>query len=231
MTATTQLADRAAYLPAADALVCADLHFGRDEQSNVAFPLGELERIPERIGGLLDRFEPAEVVLAGDVLHAFDSVPEGAREALADVRERVADAGADLVPVEGNHDAMLESVLDEAPPREHRLDDGTVVCHGDEAPTLDADRYVVGHTHPAIVIEGDRRPCYLRGPAADRDATVLVLPAFNEIARGSVVNGARGADLATPLIDDLDGFRPAVRDPDADETLWFPPLGQFRDML
>jgi len=231
MDATPELADRAAYLPDADALVCADLHLGRDAESNVELPLGERDRIPARIEALLERFEPAELILAGDVLHAFDGVPEPARAALASIREGATEAGVELVLLAGNHDAMLEDVLDHSPPIEHRLADGTVVLHGDEPPAADADRYVIGHDHPAIVIEGQRRPCYLRGPAADRDATVLVLPAFNELTRGSTVNGARGDDLATPLVATLDRYRPAVRDVEAEETLWFPRLGEFRAML
>lgn len=231
MDAHARLADRAAYLPAADAVVCADLHLGRDDQSNVELPLGERDRIPARIEALLDRFAPAEVVLAGDVLHAFDSAPEPAIDALDSIHEVAAAGDADLVVLAGNHDAMLEDVLGTAPPAAYRLADDTLVLHGDRAPDASAPRYVIGHDHPAIVIEGQRRPCYLRGPAADRDATVLVLPAFNELARGSPVNGTRGRALASPLVDDVDRFAPAVRDPAAEETLWFPRLGEFRAML
>lgn len=279
-TAAFELADRAAYLPAADALVVADLHLGRDDASNVEFPLGERERLPDRIAALCDRFDPATVVLAGDVLHAFDSVADHAREAFERVASAVEEAGAAFVPVAGNHDTMLAEVAGTEPPEEYRLDDGTVVCHGDALPASDAPRYVVGHVHPAIVIEGERRPCYLFGPAAggsaavpggaapqdcaaaaddtaarngaagnddaagtsgapadddaaatDGDPAVLVLPAFNRLTRGSTVNGARGNDVDSPLVGDLDDYRPAIRDPDADETLWFPPLGQFRRLL
>lgn len=232
MAATADLADRAAYLPGSDALVCADLHLGKDETSAVEIPLGERERIPGRIATLLERFEPATLVLAGDVLHAFDAVPESAVEALDAIREAAAEAGAELVLVEGNHDAQLEAVAEEPIHRSHRLDDGTVVAHGDELPAAEppADRYVIGHAHPAIVIEGQRRPCYLHGPAVDRDADVLVLPAFNELTRGTVVDGRRSA-VDPPLVGDASRFRPAVRDPDADETLWFPRLASFGDML
>ena len=74
--------DRAAYLPAADALVCADLHVGRDETSDVAFRLGEHEDLVERFDALCRRYEPREVVVAGDLLHSFSGLPTGDRKSV-----------------------------------------------------------------------------------------------------------------------------------------------------
>jgi len=231
MAANAELADRSAYLPDADALVCADLHLGRDAESNVELPMAEAERVPSRIEALLDRFEPAELVLAGDTLHSFDELPSSVATSLSAIEDAAAAAAADLVYVAGNHDVLLPEVTELAVVDHHRLADGTVVVHGDELPAAGAERYLLGHEHPAIVIEGQRHPCYLEGPAADRDASVLVLPAFNRLTRGTVVNGSRGADLATPLVDDVERYRPAVLDETADEALWFPPLGQLRPHL
>jgi len=234
---TPELADRAAYFAGADALVCADLHLGRDAISNVEMPMGEGSRIPERVEGLLDRFDPDTVVVAGDVLHAFDSVPEGVADALAAVEDAVEDAGADLVLVAGNHDGMLDAIADCRVVDAYGVGNDTVVIHGDERPgdlesaPADADRYVIGHEHPAIVIEGQRHACYLDGPLADGDASVFVLPAFNRLARGTVLNGSRNGDPASPLLSEIRRFRPAVRDPEADETLWFPPFSELQALL
>ncbi|MFC7045159.1 metallophosphoesterase [Halobacteriaceae archaeon GCM10025711] len=223
-----EYADRAVYLPAADALVLADLHVGRDAASNVELPLGERADLTDRLRRLLDRFRPATVVVAGDLLHTFDGVPDGVAETVADVESIVADA-AGLVVTPGNHDAMLDAVTEADRVAEHRLGDGTVVLHGHEEPTVEADRYVVGHEHPAIVIEGTKRPCYLLGPDAYRGATVLVLPAFSRLARGTVVNGLRGRDVLSPLVADVDAFQPVVLS--GDEALTFPALGDLRSLL
>jgi putative SbcD/Mre11-related phosphoesterase len=240
MTTTPELADRAAYFPGADALVLADLHLGRDAKSNVALPMGEGGRLCERVEELLAAYDPATVVLAGDVLHAFDSVPEGVDEALSAIEDAVAAAGAELVHVAGNHDGMLDAVASASVTEAFDLGTGTVVLHGDEAPetlagddstVANANRYVVGHEHPAIVIEGQRHACYLEGPAPDGAASVFVLPAFNRLARGTVVNGARNGDAASPLLAELRRFRPAVLDPEAGETLWFPPLSDLQPLL
>lgn len=224
-----EVADRAVYLPDVETLVLADLHLGRDVTSPVDLSLGEREAIGGRLTSLLDRFDPAEVVFAGDVVHAFSHVPRGIRDAFSDLRDRVSAAGASLTVVRGNHDAMLEELTSSVP--EHRLHDGTVVCHGHEPPSSGGDRYVIGHDHPAIRIEGKRHPCYLFGESVYRGRHVLCLPAFNELARGTTVAGLSAFDGRSPLLAGIDAFRPIVHDPDADETFVFPPLESIRSYL
>ncbi len=224
-----EFADRSVYFPAADALVLADLHVGRDATSDVSLPLGERDDLTTRFDALLSRFSPSEVVFAGDVLHAFDRLPDEANDIFADLRNLADDANATFVAVRGNHDSMLDELTDARD--EHRLADGTLVCHGHAEPNATALRYVVGHDHPAIEIEGKRRPCYLWGPNTFRDSDVLVLPAFTRLASGAVINGMWGSDFQTPLVTSANSFRPIVRDDDADETYRFPALGEFREML
>lgn len=225
-------ARRAAYLQAADALVLADVHFGRAEDSNVQFPVDERSDVVERLDALLERFEPHTVVVAGDLLHAFGEFPPTVNDAVAAVERTVADAGAEFVLTPGNHDALVEKVFDGPITAEHRLPDGTVVCHGHELPEDGADRYVLGHDHPAIEIEGKRHPCFLYGRGVHRNADVLVLPAFTRLARGAAVNGMYGPDFMSPvLVRGVEEYRPIVHDADAGETLTFPPLGSFRDLL
>jgi len=212
--------DRAAYLPGADALVLADLHLGRGEDSSLELPI--TGRVPERVADLLDWCAPSTVVLAGDVVHSFAG-PSGAVEAAFDaVTDAVGTAGADLVVLSGNHDGALASLADAAPSR--RLADGTLVCHGHERPETMADRYVIGHDHPAVAIEGQRRPCYLFAEGGYRGADVLVLPAFTPLATGTLVNDIERYDASSPLLADVGSFHPVVRDDAAEETYVFPPL-------
>ncbi|PSP72960.1 metallophosphoesterase [Halobacteriales archaeon QS_3_64_16] len=110
--------------------------------------------------------------------------------------------------------------------------DGTiVVTHGHELPEMEAGTYVIGHDHPAIEIEGQRRPCYLYGPGAHEGADVLMLPAFTRLAGGVEINGLHARELQSPLLTDLGEFRPIVYDEESEEALWFPPLAEFRSML
>jgi putative SbcD/Mre11-related phosphoesterase len=227
--------DRAVYLERADALVLADTHLGRDESSNVQLRLGEDRDIVERVGALLERFEPAELVVAGDLLHSFSSVPRGVRESLRGLRAAADEADARTVVVPGNHDTMLAELWDGPTTAAYTLTDGArevCICHGHESPPeTDADLYVVGHDHPTIEIEGKRRPCYLHGRGCYRDADLLMLPSFTRLAAGAPVNGMGTNDFMSPLVTDADLLRPVVQDEPADETLAFPPLGRFREML
>jgi putative SbcD/Mre11-related phosphoesterase len=227
--------DRAVYLDRADALVLADTHLGRDESSNVQLRLGEDGDIVERVAALLDRYEPETLAVGGDLLHSFGSVPTGVRESLRDLREATREAGARMVVTPGNHDTMLAELWDGPTEDRVRFPDGdreTVVCHGHEPPAADdADLYVVGHDHPTIEIEGQRRACYLYGPDSYRGADVLMLPSFTRLAAGVAVNEMRTADFQSPLVTEAALLQPLVRDEAADETLTFPPLGRFRELL
>ncbi|MFB6354111.1 MAG: metallophosphoesterase [Halobacteriales archaeon] len=223
--------DRAVYLPDAGTLVAADLHLGRAEVSGVDAPVDQGPAIVDRLLALVERFDPTTVVLAGDVLDAFDRVPRAARHALGALRAGLDAADTDLVTLAGNHDTQLAALAGDSPARVHQLADGTVVCHGHERPATAGARYVVGHDHPVIDIEGRRRPCYLFGPEAYEGADVLGLPAFNRSLRGTAVNGWRDGDPLSPLLAEVSRYRPVVRDAEADETLVFPTLDAMRPFL
>ncbi|WP_336037120.1 metallophosphoesterase [Halobacterium yunchengense] len=220
--------ERSAYLPEADALVVADLHVGRDAASDVALPLGERDDLLARLRGALGEFAPSTVVVAGDLLHVHGSVPEGAEATVDELRAAVREAGADLRVVRGNHDAMLDAVGVDAEDAVE-LGDGTAVCHGHEDPPVDADRYVVGHEHPAVEIEGTRHPCFLHGPNQYEGADVLFLPAFTRLASGTLVNGLRRDESLSSMLADPTGFRPVVVSDG--EPLAFPALGDLRGLL
>ncbi|PSQ33212.1 metallophosphoesterase [Halobacteriales archaeon QS_9_70_65] len=201
--------DRAVYLPDADTLVCADLHVGRDAASNVEFRVGEHEDLRERFRALCDHYEPAETVVAGDLLHSFDRLPRGVVETVRALRAAAESVDCRLVVTPGNHDSMLGEVWDGPTPEEYRIDgaDGSVVAvHGHAPPTTDADWYVVGHD-------------------------LLMLPAFSRLPAGVEVNEMRAGDFRSPLIEAAGGLRPIVRDETADRTHEFPPLSEFRRLL
>ncbi len=213
--------------------------------------MGEREDLTDRLGALVERFDPAEVVLAGDVLHAFSTVPDGVETTLAALRGVTRRANADLVAVRGNHDGLLDGLFEPVSDA-YRLADGTLVVHGHESPPAPAPRYVVGHEHPTLEIDGQRRPVCLvgsdvvpadrhdgtgtvRGAEWDGDASgpadLVVVPAFSRLAAGVVCNGVSARDCQSPLVETVDRLRPAVFDPEGEETLWFPPLGEFRRLL
>lgn len=222
------VADRAAHFDDGT-LVLADLHLGRDSTSELELPLGERADVLDRLDALLDRFSPRRVVLAGDVLHSFGSVPTDVPGTLRRIDGRIRAADATPIVIAGNHDAMLGSLVDAPVRARMRLDDGTLVVHGHDVPPATAERYVIGHEHPSIAIEGERRPCALDCVDQYDGASVLVLPAFTRLAKGTTVNGMAAEAAMSPLLTDVDACRPIV--PTAEEALRFPPLGELRSLL
>jgi len=224
--------DRAVFVPAAETLVIADIHLGKAAASSVDAPIDDGADIRERLESVLAATEPSTVVVAGDLLHSFSRLPHSVERDLDRLLETVDAVGAKLVVTPGNHDTLLETVFDGETTLEYELADGeTVVCHGHDRPETTADRYIVGHDHPALSIEGRKRPCVLYGPNVYDGADVLVLPAFTRLAAGATINQMAGRDFQTPLVRTPDEFYSAVRDDSSGETLWFPPLEQLRKLL
>jgi metallophosphoesterase superfamily enzyme len=217
----------AVYLPAASTLVVADLHVGRAAASNVGLLLDEHADLRDRLAAAVGSTDPETVVFAGDLLHRFGAPQPRAVGTMRTLAGLVREAGARPVAVAGNHDGGLADVWPGPIHDTYRLDDGTVVCHGHEATDADATRYVCGHVHPALTVEGDKRDCFLWTSSGYRDRPTLVLPAFSTVAAGVRVERLSAVD--SPLVPALDPLRPGVV---ADgETLWFPPLADLRSHL
>ncbi len=222
--------DRAVYLPDPDALVCADLHVGKDAASNVELQVGEHEDLTARFEALCRRYVPAEVVVAGDLLHSFSHLPTEATRTVRALERIVDEHGARFVVTPGNHDSMLDELFTGTKPASHRLG-SVVVTHGHVPPECDADWYVIGHDHPTIEIEGRRHPCFLYGADQYDGSGVLMLPSFSRLPAGVVVNAMSASEFLSPLITDVGSLRPIVRDEDADRTHEFPPLDELRRFL
>lgn len=218
---------RAVHLPSASALVVADLHVGRARATGVGLLVDERTDLRERLLAAVEATDPETVVFAGDLLHRFEAPGAADVATLRTLAGAVRAVGVRTVAVAGNHDGGLDGAWPGPVRDAHRLPDGTVVCHGHEAPETPAERYVCGHVHPAIDVDGRKRDCFLRGRNQYRDRPVLVVPAFSAVAAGIRVADRDGVD--SPLVTDLDGVRPGVVD--GDETLWFPPLDDLRPHL
>lgn len=213
-----------------DTLVVADLHIGRGTGGELEFPVGSGSDMVERFRDLVQRHDPEVVVLAGDVLHSFQTVPRTVENTVDGLKATCHDAGARLVVTPGNHDTMLESVWDGPTKQAFRAGE-TLILHGHDAPEGDAPRYIVGHDHPTIEIEGQRRPCYLVGENQYCGGEVVMLPSFNKLNAGVRVNTMSAGEFQSPLVTDADRLAPVVWDERARETRDFPPLGEFRRML
>jgi len=225
---------RAVHLPAAATLVVADVHAGRAAATNAGVLLDERRDLLDRLAAAMTATDPETVVFAGDLLHRFGAPSERTVGTVRALAGAVRAAGAAPVAVAGNHDAGLGDAWPGSVHDAYRLPDDTLVCHGHEAPEADAKRYVCGHLHPAIEIEGRKRDCFLWNSAGYRDRPTLVVPAFSTFAAGLRIEHRERVD--SPLVADLDAVRPGVveapvKSDDDGETLWFPPLADLRPYL
>lgn len=230
MDEALQYTERAVFLSDADALVIADLHVGRDATSAVELPLGEQRLLKKRLDRLLDRFCPERVIIAGDLLDAFDHIPHGVRETLITLLDQIRDCGARPTILRGNHDGMLETIdLDVAISNAVQVED-TLVCHGHERQTIPStvDRVILGHEHPVIEIEGQRWPCILLGPTQDGTPQRIVLPAFNPLAPGTSIATHTDGESLSPLVGAIESYRPVVV---GESVHKFPPLKTLQTHL
>ena len=228
---------RALWMPDAATLVISDLHIGRDEASNVQLPLGERDDLLERIQTHLRELTPETVVVAGDIFHRFEGATSDNRRTLAALVDACSDVDATCIFVRGNHDTGLDSTYNTTVVDSYTVEGltaespKTVICHGHTEPTITAERYIIGHDHPAITIEGQRHPCFLSIPDSYQEANIIMLPAFSRLAAGVSINTASGNDFQSPLITRLEDARPTIYDEQAAESLSFPPLRSLRTML
>lgn len=221
-------------LPAARALVLADLHYGIEAEllrGGVWVPNRARERTA-RVVELLRRTGAERLLLMGDVKH---QVPHSSHQERRDIADLFAAttrlAQVEVVP--GNHDGMLDQFAPEAVvfhPSEGVVVGGVGLHHGHAWPSAEVmgcETVLMGHNHPALAFRDrlDRRhtePCWVRAPMlpseryATTPRTLVVLPAFGELA-GRTVNrepfGGLGpllrhglADLPRARIETLEGL-------------------------
>ncbi len=178
------LVERAAWLPASETLLVADLHLGKAQsfrRLGVPVPAGTTAAMLRRLDGLIERRMPRELIVLGDLLHGPLSQRGPAIDVLADWRARHAQVAVRMV--RGNHDASAG----DPPPacgievlNAPSIHAGLALCHEPDEPT--GCFRVAGHVHPVVRILGRidriRVACFWLRPDA------LILPAFGEFTGG-----------------------------------------------
>ncbi len=207
--------------------VVSDVHIGLAEtlyRQGLHFPLHEEETLLERFEAILDKFKPAVFVLDGDIFHAFDRVSRDVKETFSTILATLR-AGCEVVLVRGSHDVMLPAIAGGTVERYDR--GGYTVVHGDRD-VDDHGTLVIGHDHPAIEIDLARFSCFLYGESAVRGRDIIVMPAFNPLSPGVMINYARSRDFLSPILRrvDVGGLQPVV---EVDgEAVVLPPLAGIR---
>lgn len=175
-------ARRAVYLREEGVLAIADLHLGyawSHRMNGQMLPLAKDDALG-RLSELLDCYKPARLVLLGDIVHSAANAPALVDELKTLVA--VAEETSELVLIAGNHDRKLHNFFQKigmarALITEYRAGQN-LLLHGDRKPSDKAQRYIIGHEHPAIVI-GDGVTTSRKFPCFLISEDVLTLPSFS----------------------------------------------------
>jgi uncharacterized protein len=187
------LPERALWWPAERCLLVADVHLGKDSsfrQRGVAVPDGPNDDTLARLDLLLARWQPRELLVLGDFLHAREAQGMATLEPLSAWRARHAALAITLV--RGNHDDHAgdpAASLDIRVVDEPWLRKGLALCHHPQP--RPAHYALAGHLHPCVNLAGRARerlrlPCFWFGPE------VGVLPAFGAFTGMAPVRPAAG---------------------------------------
>ena len=179
---------RAAFLEQSRSLVIADLHLGyawAHRFHGQLLPVRETDPWAERLAALRGTYQPARIVILGDVVHQAVPVPELKNDLVRLGHEFGQET--ELLLLLGNHDLRLHELRlpITLQMQSSLLLEDIWLSHGDApaAPPAEMKMAIIGHEHPAISL-GDgvtstKFPCFLVAPK------MIVLPAFSIWAAGT----------------------------------------------
>ena len=159
-------------------LAVADLHFGYEISQRAAgrlMPLWGMKSVEERLVELLGDYQPAHLVIVGDLVHDRSAAVE-ARGFVERLRAR-----CEVILLAGNHDRHLARAI------EMQADwhsDGFHFHHGHCAAETPGAIQIIGHHHPAGTIR-DGAGLRLKLPAFVQQDGCWILPAFSPWAAGA----------------------------------------------
>ena len=190
------LADKALYWPAGEALLVADIHFGKAAAYRALgqpVPRGTTTSNLQRLDAMLAQYRCRQLIFLGDFLHARQSHAPATLAALHAWRER--HAGLDVLLIRGNHDRSAGDpppTLDIRVVAEPCLLGPFALQH--ESTPHPSHHVLAGHVHPVCVLRGRGRQ-RLRLPCFSLEERSTLLPAFGAFTGGMQVSARPGRRL------------------------------------
>ena len=186
------LPERALHVPALSSLLLADLHLGKGDafrRAGIALPAGGTAQDLARLSALIERHQPDQVIVLGDLIHG--PLPSDAHWRLQWRAFLDRHAGLRFAAVLGNHDRALRGAGDFEGVR--LLAEGTPLGplrlhheppdEGAEAAASTPQALVLcGHLHPVLRLRQPGLPPRL--PAFWLRDQRLMLPAFSAFTGG-----------------------------------------------
>lgn len=195
------LPGRAAFLPASETLLVADVHLGKAatfRNAGIPIPEGSAQADLARLERLVRDTAARRLIVLGDLFHARSGCTEAVFEEFAATRQRC--ANTEVILISGNHDRAIGRIppslgidsclrTHDEPPFHFVHEPAT------ELPEPGRTCFTIaGHLHPTVTIHspsGDRisERCFV-----SEEAT-LVLPAFGSFTGGHRMRHAEGLRL------------------------------------
>jgi uncharacterized protein len=161
-------------------LALADLHFGFELSQRAAgnlFPLWGMQTIEQRLRELLNDYEPARLILLGDLVH-----DRAGGEMISQLVSKLR-VNREVILIAGNHDRHLQKA-DVDLVLSWRSE--SFLFHHGDCPNESHDGIqVIGHHHPAAVVR-DGAGLRLKLPAFVQQQNCWIMPAFSPWAGGIV---------------------------------------------
>jgi uncharacterized protein len=166
-------------------LTVADLHFGYELSQRAAgnlFPLWGMQTIEVRLLELLRDYEPAHLILLGDLVHNRTGAAE-LECLLQKLKEK-----CEVILIAGNHDRHLPTgeLVDSWQCGDFHFH------HGHRKNEITSGIQIVGHHHPAVTIR-DGAGLRLKLPAFVQEDVNWIMPAFSPWAAGAEWTGSEQA--------------------------------------
>jgi putative SbcD/Mre11-related phosphoesterase len=205
--------ERAVFLEDGKTLVVSDTHIGFQielARSGIRIPPQE-EDFADKISSLYEKTGAKKLVLLGDVKHAFLGPTYDEEDKVVSFLNILLDRKLKVEIVPGNHDGDLGNVL----PRKIKLHKpaGAIIgetglFHGHSWPDekiLSCKNIILSHIHPSVAFVDTlgafhKEPCFLAarilpaqasfnfpGARVNKSARVLVMPAWNPLLGGGIV--------------------------------------------
>lgn len=204
----------ALYIEDIDSVVISDLHLGLESlmaHSGTLMPKFQLSEIKQEIKEILERKNPKNLIINGDVKHRFSRTSHGERVEVKEFINSLTELVDEIIILKGNHDNYLIYITKEYENVEladYKIIDDICFLHGHkDEKTLEMEKcnyFVLGHEHPAVALRDrvgvkEKVPCFLYGDMKN-GKKIVVLPAFSKMARGSQVNKVNEKRLLSPFL-------------------------------
>lgn len=185
------LPEKAVYIKKHKTLLAADLHLGKSSlfrKEGIPVPAELANAELETLAGLIDRFKPDRLIIAGDLFHADADLDFILFEKW---RKRFENLNIDLI--RGNHDILHDeeyTSLNIQIHNEHLLFSRFLLTHKREAKIenkINYDYIISAHVHPAVRLVGKGKqsltlPCFYFGKKHG------LLPAFGRFTGRALVH-------------------------------------------